>query len=224
VFLGTTGNRVLALGASPLDGVDPNAGPTAGSVVSASANSLTLDQAPDSGCVGAPVWITDGRGRGQWRVVSSVSGNRVNFMSPWTTRPDATSKWQIGGIGFNYTSGWYRWAEEELDNSRRVELMFEPSPGAGLTLRRFRDRSDVPVPMTRDNSEDGVTTRQGDGDILVDLGRVSGFVQARLDGSREAYTHGERLVSIQLEGVAGAAPTQIYQVTIDGATEGRGER
>jgi hypothetical protein len=61
-----------------------------------------------------------------------------------------------------------------------------------------------------------VSTQTGSGDIEVDMGRPSGFVQARMDGAKEQFSHGPRLLAIELAGFGGAQAARIDQITIDG--------
>lgn len=216
VFLGATGRRVLAFDAGPLDGPDPNSGHLNDLVISAGRTSLTGGHAMPPGVVGFPVAITAGRGKGQWRIITAVSGDRMQVRRPWLVMPDDTSEFQIGAIPWAYKTGWFRWVDSEDDNSRRIEVMFEPNETGQMTIRRYRDRATDPVQAAVTRSDDGVSTVAGSGDIEVDLNRPSGFVQARLDGAKEQYAHGPRLISIELAGFGGNQAVRIDQITIDG--------
>lgn len=222
VYLGSQHRRVLAWGAGPLDGYNPAAGSHKGTVVSAGRRSLTADFQFWDEAVGCPVVITAGRGKGQTRLVTAVDGTTLQVRRPWLTLPDATSEFQLGGFGWGYRTGWFRWADDESQNVRRVEIIFEPTRGQTIDLRRYRDRLDTPEVMASSRSDDGVRATKGEAELEIDLDRPTGFVQTRLDGGKELYTHGMRQVSIGLSGVAGQRPVRVYQLRIDGATAGRG--
>ena len=217
VFLGSQHRRVLAWGADLLDGCNSK-NHTTGAVASAGVRTLTGEEAFASDAVGCPVVIRSGRGKGQVRLVTAVSGATLSVKRPWLVRPDTTSVYQLGGIVWSYRTGWYRWADEESQNERRIELVFEPADGERLSLKRYRDRSDAPVEMGMTSNADGVRSTKGESELEIDLGRETGFVQTRLSGSKELYTHGPRLVSVGLGGVGGPQPTRVYQITLDGVS------
>lgn len=57
---------------------------------SASANSLTVPSKP--GRVGSGIFVLDGKGRGQYRRIASVEGNKLTVDRPWDVVPDASSR------------------------------------------------------------------------------------------------------------------------------------
>jgi hypothetical protein len=161
--------------------------------------------------------ITSGRGAGQVRVVVAASGATLTVRQPWSVTPDSTSSYQLGGIPWEYQTGWFRWVESENSNERRIELNFEPTESAQkLYLRRYRDRSRTPMLPTVSRNDDGVKVTAGVGELEVSLDRPSGFAQTRIEGGRELYTHGPRQISVGLSGYGGVEPTRIYQINIDG--------
>lgn len=227
VFLGGPFHRVLARGASPLDGVGPDATMPRGIVLGSTPLTLTLDVEASANLIGNTLTISAGRGIGQRRSVTAVSGNVASLDRPWLVTPDGTSVWSAGGVSWQWLSGWFRFLEEEQANARRFEISYEPTDGpAQMSLRRYRDRSDVPINMGVSRSLDGVATEAGMPDNVISMlrsKRPGGFVQGRFDGSRESYTDGQRLIALSLQGVAGPEPIQIYQINLDGATDGKGQ-
>ncbi len=221
LFLGSHHRRVLAWGASTLDGVNPDSGTLLGAVTSAGPRSLTLAFTPPPGLANVAVVVTEGRGVGQWRRIVSQSGSVLKLDRAWSVQPDALSRVQIGGVFWKWKSGWFRWADEESHNPRRIEMQFEPNADQLFYLERFRDRRDTPVLAGASASDDGVTTIAQSGRTRVDCGKPSGFAQSRLEGMRDTTAGGPRLVAVRLSGTTGAVPLRIYQVTIDGASGGQ---
>jgi hypothetical protein len=228
VFLGSGARRVLAYGAGPLDGPDPSAGTTRGMVTASTPTSFTDSRAvfASSGLAGVPVGIVAGRGKGQTRRVTAVSGQMVSVDQPWLTLPDPTSVYQLGGAAWNYRSGWWRWAQSEEDTERRAEVLFRAVPGpASLDVRIHEDFQDTPKPWGSDMSGDaggGVASAAGDPDLVADLTKASGFVQKRMGSHRELYTDGPRFVQLGLRGFSGQDPVTVYGLGLDGAAGGRG--
>lgn len=215
VFLGTSHRNVLALAAGPLDGPNPASGITGGDVVSSGVRSLTASESFSSDVVNSNVAIISGKGKGQNRIIVDVDGATLFLKQPWLVKPDATSKFQVGAIVWKYQTGWLRYVDAEDNNVRRAEVMFEPNDTT-IVMRRFRDRLTEPTLSSVTRSSDGVSSVMGSGDIELDLDRSSGFVQHRFDGSKETYTHGQRLVSLELSGYGGEKPVRIFQITLDG--------
>lgn len=229
VFLGATARRVLARSASPLDAVDPHAGDTLLAVASSSTRTLTL-AAPLTAnlaqqAVGAPVVVARGRGAGQCRLVASASGTALALDRPWAVRPDATSVVQVGGFAWSWKSGWFRYADEQGSNARRVTVCCEPvTTDQRLTLRRYHDRSPVPVPASVGRAQDGVVVLKDSGDVEFRLRLLpSAEGDVRFDAGRDRRGIAPSLVSLGLSGVAGEEAVVIHQLTFEGA-EAAGSR
>jgi hypothetical protein len=227
VFLGGPGGQVYLLGPGSLDMVDGRRGKVRGLVTSATPTSLS-DSAGRFGddLAGAPVAIVTGRGRGQWRVVVQAGAARLDVDRPWSVEPDGTSTYQVGGVRWRYRTGWFRWAPAEVEGPRRIEVLFEPSPSEQALLAYFyADRSGDPVvwQATYAGAElNSLGTERGDAAMTGDLSATGGWMQRRMDGHKELYIDGQRLFSWEFEGVTNIDPAVIYQVTLDGATGGRG--
>jgi len=227
IYVGSDAKTTLALWHGNTDGPDPLRGTVHGAVTSATLTSLTDTTAsfPPAGLVGNPVSIVDGRGRGQTRRVSSVSGTTINISQPWLILPDTTSVYQLGGINWRYRTGLFRYTESEQNSPTRVELIFQPqTDGSICDIEVFQDHSDDPLVWVGDQSFDngaGVRVTDDEQKLSVDLDKQDGFVQHRFDRHRDMYIDGPRYVSVQLSGISGEDRTTIYQVTIDGATDGR---
>jgi hypothetical protein len=222
VFLGSTGRRVFAVGASPLDGVPPLK-EYACPITTAGFNWLETPSALPP-CVNAPVVIVGGRGKGQRRIVVSMSGTRLRLRDPWLVQPDVTSTIQVGGIEWSWKSGWMEWADEETTNPRAVEVSFGPTTvPSDVTLNRFRDRSDQADVIALDRAEDGVLARAGESDVLLSLEQLpGGFGQALMFSGKQSYTRGPQVISVGLNGVGTIDPVKLYQIDVDGVVDPTG--
>jgi hypothetical protein len=225
-FLGTSARRILAGSFGTLDGPDPSAGTVRGTVTAAGP-----DWIEDAGAsfamanlVLSPMAIVSGTGKGQVRLVASVSGPRLNVKEPWLVQPDTTSVYQLGAVPWHYTTGWFRFAEGEELNERRLEILFLPTrTEATMDLRLRLDFSGDPVAWgTTMNSSagNGVASLKGSSDLVCDLTKRNGFLQKRLPGFRELYLDGKRFVQLELAGFATRDPQAIYQLILDGAMPG----
>ena len=130
---GSDARRVLCLGEGSLDAID------AGNAVRGTATSagpLSISDSSASfplGLAGAPVSIASGKGCGQQRRITYNTTTTLTVDRPWIIRPDATSVYQVGGVNWTWQSGWFRYADEESDNNRDVEMIFQPLKTASST-------------------------------------------------------------------------------------------
>jgi hypothetical protein len=223
VFLGSSAGKTLLYGAGPLDGPDPDAGTCASAVTSASAYRLTDDAAqfPAAGLVNWPVVLTSGRGRGQRRTVYKVSGTTLFLREPWSVVPAPGDTYQVGGVPWAYRSGWFRWRDTEEDETRRLELLFEPTrSSATFSVRLYRDFRDAPVVWKRTQpgrATEGMAATAGSPDLLVDATRDGGLASQRLNGHKELFADGWRYTSVELRGCASRDPQSVYQILLEGA-------
>jgi hypothetical protein len=218
-------NRTYLGWQSTLEGIDPSAGVTRATAVGSSSCQL-LDPvnagAWPQNLAGQSVTIVSGRGEGQTRRIVAQDANALYLLTDWQVLPDDTSIYQLGGIPWIWQSGWFRYAKDESDNARRVEVIFDPTlESATLTLRIYRDFATDPVlwRTTRKGKEnEGFATVAGSPDLLCEQKTPRGFAQVRMDGHKEMNLEGTRYISTELSGVAGKSPQTVFQVTIDGVT------
>ena len=228
VFLGGPGGRVYLLGPGRLDLADPAAGPVWGPCASSGPCSVVGATGPFApGVVGAPLVIVAGRGSGQLRRVVAVSGTTLTLESPWLVRPDETSIFQLGGVRYQYRTGWFRWLAGEDSNARSLEVQFEPTtaPG-GLDFRLYEDRApDASVWSGTLSAHDagGFASTDGQPDLTADLTTPGGFAQRRFDSRKERYVEGPRLAAWEARGATNQEGLEIYQITLEGV-EPRGGR
>lgn len=218
VFLGSHSRRVLAWGGTAvLDGARYVNGVTDGTIVSATWIGCVLPYAQDTAVINSPICIVEGLGKGQVRKIIAVSSTSVTIDRPWLIKPDSTSQFQVGGIPWKYRTGWFRYAQDESQNSRNWTLMFEPTKNQReLTVRQYRDRVNTPTVMAYSRDNDGVNVTEGSPDVRVNMRDTTGIVQSRFDGSRETFTHGPELLSLGLSGFGAGEPVRVFEIVLDG--------
>jgi len=225
VFAGSDAGLCLLTNEGRLDGIDPSGGTTRGRVTSASLYRLTDDTAswPD-GLAGRSVTIASGKGVGQRRRIVSQSGTTIQVRDPWAVLPDETSVYQLGGIGWEWKSGWMRFVEDEEDVPRKIEVLYQPtragSVPATMRLRTYKDFEEEAVvwdKTTKAAAGEGFSASKGSPDLVADMSQKRGFVQQRMGGHKELNMVGSRYIGFGLAGVASEDEQAIYHVAIDGA-------
>lgn len=221
-FVGAEHRKVLALWEGTQDLCNVAGGTTRGTATAASTLTLTDSTAAFSTSIAnAPVTIIEGKGKGQTRRVVSSTATVLTVDQPWLVSLDATSKYQIGGVVWKFQTSRLRWAPNEDDIQRRVEVMFSPT-GSPCTMdlkinsdfNTVADTQRITMPSSQGGS---VKTTSGDTFAIVDLTRGDGIVDHVLPGHREYFAAGKRLVQLELSGATNADPVTISQITIEGA-------
>ncbi len=223
-LLGTTHKKVLGYWVGTLDGADPNDGTVRGTAESSTSAGLTDDDAGFAASLAnVPVVIVSGKGKGQARLIASNTATALSLTQPWTTKPDETSVYQVGGIPWLYRSGMYRWVEDETEQQRRVEVMFQPTASeATMDLRIYNDLATLPEDWWTEHVSDdysGVESTRDEPDLVIDLTKTNGFVQQRLPDAKEINIDGDRFVSVELRGVGSSDRQAVYSIQIDGAKQ-----
>jgi hypothetical protein len=225
VFLGSDGRSVMALWQGLLDGPQEEGATVRGTVTSCGLTSITDATAtfPSTGVVNNPVVIAEGRGAGQRRNVSSVSGQTIYVDEPWLILPDTTSVYQLGGIQWHYTSAWFRFVLSEQYIERRVATLVEPTLNdARMTLQVFVDFANTPISWQASMTSEeggGVQSTAGGTDLLIDMKKTSGYAQKRMAGNREFFTDGPRYTQLKLSGVTSRDAQRVYFVAFDAVTQ-----
>lgn len=221
VFLGSRSGEIHALGHNNLDLADPTAGTVRGTVTGSDPTSIADSSAAfASSLAGSPVSIVAGRGKGQLRVIASNTSTSLVVTQPWLVLPDTASKYQVGGIPYQFRTRWFRFVEDEQENPRRLELVFQPVlSGSLIDARLYVDRSGTALEWDvgyTSSDGNGVMSSDGSSDLTVDLTKAIGFAQKRFDGRREFNIDGPRFVQVELEGVANQDQIKLYRLAIDG--------
>lgn len=222
---GGEATTVWSMWAQPLDGPSATNGTVRGTVTSSTVLSVTDTAAvfPSSGVVNAPLRIVDGTGKGQTRRIVSVSSTTLNIETPWLELPDTTSTYQIGGVEWDYRTGWFRFVDDEQNNTRRIETIFQPTTAACLANQRvytdFSGTASVSGNTIASSDNDGVRLTEDDADMVIDLTKETGLVQVRLDGHKELFTDGTRFIQLGMGGTTNADVVKVYGFTIDGVKQ-----
>ncbi len=140
---------------------------------------------------------------------------------PWTTRPDTTSKYQVGGIGWNWRSGWLDFVGGGEEKQRAVTVYYTPlGTAAEMHMHVYADKSATPRiwvganPMTSTNGI-GLLPDDPTTDLAIDTTKASGTVVQRMPSFREHYTEGNRYISVELGGVSNADILNVLGLTLD---------
>jgi hypothetical protein len=224
MYIGGALNKTLLYSGRTLDEVDPTGGQTRGAVTGSSWYRLTdVAQRWPPGLAGTTVVIVGGTGAGQRRRITAVAGNDLILRDPWQVLPDSTSVYVLGGITWDWQSGWFRWKAAEESTPRRVEVIWEPVRNPATAVARvYQDFKEDPVVWTQTRSgpeAEGMATTAGSADLGIDLQAEGGFAQQRIDSKKELHLRGPRFVSIELAGCSGLDPQVIRQVTLDSAQQ-----
>ncbi len=220
VLAGVDHREVLALDTGYTDGPRDATGTLRGTVDSATAVSLTDSAANFTrDMINCAVFLTAGRGKGQWRRIIAATASRLNVLAPWAVHPDATTEYVVGGIDWKWQGGWFRYTEDtEADNSRDVELVYAPQAAGTLDLDLTYNHGTDPRVWSL--ARDGVAkVTAGEALVTVDLTEATGNATLRLDGHKERAASGDRYVSPQLAGVQVSEPVRVYRVTLDGVED-----
>lgn len=221
VFYGTSSRRILAGSRSSLDGIDPNSLVGRGTVTSSTRLSITDSSAAfDSSMVGLPVVIAEGTGVGQIRTVVAQTATVLTVKDPWLTKPDTTSVYQVGGIQWKYTTGWFRFVQTAMDETRGFELIMEPTEdSATVRMRRFYDQSASPFSQLRTvTSAKGnkVAATKDSPYLYFDTTKATGFFKRDEDAYRAPDTDGVRYIRYELTGVSNSKRQSIHQLNLQG--------
>ena len=220
-MVGSSGRRVFCLGEGSAD-VLADALVADGTVGSATATTLFDPAANFPAAAGAPVAIVAGTGVGQSRSVAASTATILTLVEPWTTIPDATSRYRLGGVPWRWRSGWYELlAAEEDQNPRDLALLALPTQShVTADIELYYDHHPDPEAWEGAVDEDAVTIIPGDSRISVDLahrpGR-SGYAIRRLSGHSEFYAGGAMFVSAAMSGVGTGEPVRLSRLSIAGA-------
>jgi hypothetical protein len=214
---------VLCLGAGALDLVS-GAGTLRGNVSLATSTTLAdpaASFAPYLG--GGSVSIVSGTGAGQTRIISTSTSTVLTVVQAWTVVPDSTSVYQVGGINWQWRSGWLDVAEEEEETARDFLVSYQPvtSPTT-FTAQFYMDHAESPFVWALPYNQDGVTTAAGDPSIYYDMTStdvIPGWRVFRQAHHSERYGYFDRFVQIYLSGVQNNQTVRIYQVSLKGVNQ-----
>lgn len=132
-----------------------------GTVSASTYSTLTDNQAfptANDGLAGIIVTIYSGTGEGQRRVIASNTSAVLTLESPWTTPPDSTSKYTVGGVLAHWRSKDFDFGGHDIAKLfRHLRIRTEESGNFTMTVHYIVDFKDLPEATSRDVSliEDG---------------------------------------------------------------------
>ena len=176
--------------------------------------------------VSASVYITDGKGKGQRRTISTNTGDTLNISPNWTTNPDSTSKFSVGAIPWSWKSGSFSLKENDEREKREISFKFAPTTNDhSMDLRTYYNNETDPisyaiaqdlgdaVQIKEDNKEDVVINMGKD---YSDLEESVGREKFRFDGMYSGVSHGDHRVAFEMRGHSGAQVPEIQMIEITG--------
>jgi hypothetical protein len=188
-----------------------------------------------SGHIGTSVYIFEGTGKGQRRTIHTFAGgDEIGVRVDWDTRPDATSKFVVGAVEWNWKSSAFPIVASDDRTPRSVELKFKPTTTAQSADLRMFYNGDTTV-MTNEtavnegdaveiretNKSDVVFHMQKDRSILSDS---TGRETYRFSSVNSVSGQGDHSLAIELRGYAGDEAQEIQEISIDGVgSVGEGE-
>lgn len=221
VYLGTDAKRIMALHQSTLDAVDAGNGTVRGTVTSSGVDWIVDSAASfQSGLAGQEVQLIGGRGKGQRRRIASQATTRLTMTQPWTTAPDTTTSYQIGGVTWRWRSAWLSFIDGPGEMQREISIQFSTTNAASqMHLRIYEDTFAAAQAWVTSGSladGNGINHLADDptGDLAIDTTKVSGYVKQRFTGMREYQTDAPRFVAVDLGGVTNADPVRVLQVSL----------
>ncbi len=224
-LVGAEARMVLVLGESSLDLVE-DTGTLRGIVASATTISLTDPLASFAGNLGgAPIVIVSSTvgATGQTRIISTVVGQTVTVVVPWNPIPAVGDIYQIGGIPWEWKSGWMDIEDEEQDTIRDLVVAYQPLENQGqMSIQIFLDHQTSPYVWAMDTNRDGVATYAGQPDVYVDMTAsnvLPGYRVFRQMRHSERYAYSDRFIQIRLSGVTNTEVVRVYQFSIRGADQ-----
>lgn len=228
VLAGGEHNKIWRMNAQQLDA--PKTGTYTGTVTSATWQSLTDSSATfNSDLLGSHVCIISGRGKRQVRRIVSVTSTTLRIKGSWDIEPDSTSSYLVGGIGWVWRGGIYRYARSSTEAARTLKLHYQPTTNAAsLDLRFYVNHDTDPVNCSMDSTRhDGVvTTTADDPDVVIDLkgtrasgASASGYAIYPFDDAMETDAEVDRWISPEMRGFGSVDTLRIAGIILEGASQ-----
>lgn len=232
--VGASHDRCYYLNSGELDGISAEKSGTATAGTSSTLTNSSGAFGSSSECVGASVVIYDGTGVGQQRRITSHTSTTLTVSPNWTTTPDTTSKYVVGGYAYKAKTGFtdlIAQAKGESENtmfSMTVEPITDDRP---MRVRRYWNFDD-----TAETRPDGgsspdklVSWQAGSTDLLVKI-----HASARNEGTNQGdFTLGavqrvpssrvqtKRHLAIEIEGGKGDEAVIIHELAQSGTGKGQ---
>ena len=142
------------------------------------------------------------------------------MVKAWDVIPDQTSVYQIGGVPYEWLSGWLDMEVNEHDTVLDFVLVHQHlDRAADMAVQFYYDHSVNPEDWAIDQAKDGVTTVAGQSEVRFDLTArevLPGWRVFRVAEHGERYSYSMRFVQLRMTGVANAEAVRLYQVSLRG--------
>jgi hypothetical protein len=214
--------RVFALGEGTTD-VVAGSGSLRGTVSRATSISLEDDAASfPATLAGTPVAILEGTGKGQTAIIVTNTATTLTLLDPWDTNPDDTSVYQIGGVEWEWHSGWLDVTPSEESTFRDVVLSYNPvDSDTTVSAELIYDYDSRSVSWGTNWSADGVRCLDGDTEFTFDLAGARPSAGLRLfrgQTHHTTYDYGPSYMQLQMRGVTNLDVVRVYRITLSGAS------
>lgn len=221
VLLGASGRRIFTLDGSR-EGTRSATDVVRGTATSAGISSLTDSGAAfTSSLVGLPVEITEGTGRGQRRIISSVTSTTLYVAGEWGVRPSTDSVYQVGGVSWSVRTGKLRYTDSGKSEVRGVEVVWTPvsnSQTLAAVVRQDFSVTGQTAQMTRAASDaDGFSVTAGDPHFTLNMTR-DGTATFRISGQSRPNTSSPALLDVEVDGVTNGERHELHVIAVSGAT------
>lgn len=219
-MVGAEARMVLVLGEGALD-IATDSGTLRGTATASTSTSITDGLASfAAGLGGCPIQIVSGTGQGQSTLISSNTSTVITVVEPWTVLPDNTSTYQIGGVPWQWRSGWLDVEDEEGDTNRDFIIGFQPLESeTTMSVQFFYDHSTSPELWAYPKVQDGVSVAANAPDMWIDMTSsdvLPGYRVFRQAQHTERYAYSDRYVQIYMYGVTNDEVVRVYQVSLRG--------
>ncbi len=180
---------------------------------------LQLDATPPD-CVGLPVGVVVGQGRGQQSRILAQTGNEIELDYPLSVWPDDTSVIQIGGIKFYAQTGEFNYAKLEMKNAHKLSFLYRPTKNPQEMYISVVEDGDRPITAMIDGQWGAVSKRKDDPEVWkVDMTSRAGAADINMDGYRERDLPERYSVQAAIEGFSGQDKPNINNAYIIGASQ-----
>ena len=174
--------------------------------------------------VGASLIITGGTGAGQMRTISARTSTKLTVSSNWTTNPDATSAYAVGGIHAFYKTGIFD-IPYDKDGQRVLALTYPPTTNAQYAeLEVYYDHNTSAETMkASEQHPEGFDSTAGSTRLRRNLkgarsvlGTAPGFAMHELTMRAEARAITHRYVAAKLTAYQATEALTLYGLEVAG--------
>lgn len=223
-LIGAENDKILALNEGTSDIISTA---VSGTVTASDATSITDSTAAfTAAMVDAPVVITGGTGQGQVRTITSRTATKLT-VATWTTTPDTTSTYTVGGIKATYQSGLApipKKSTKEDDGERSLLITYAPTSNAEkIHVGLMWDHDTSAASMAQPGDDGGVSWKSGSTYITIDmeqdrsnLSNSPGYEAIRFRARNDDRVIGHRFLSFTFEAYAGSEAITIYDTEVEG--------